>query len=999
MSSAQAQHQQRSFNLGSVWRKWDLHVHAPSSVFNNGFAHRDGEPDWNTYFGQLDASGASVLGITDYFSIEGYKRVSVAHKAGLLPRVDMVLPNVEFRLNLMIPTHVHEDQAQVRKVNAHVLFSPEVSPVDIEEHFLSQLHFTASSSPQGNGELWALTVNQLTQFGARLKEQHSAFQDSAYSTGCMNAAVDFNELKRVLTDRASVFERKYLILMATENTSLISWDGQGHAIRKTLLQGSHGVFGSHGDRNFYLGRRHPSVEAFIEEFGSLKPCLQGSDAHRPDRIGEAVNGRFCWIKANPTFEGLRQVAFEPEDRIVLDEKPPLLKHPYRVISSVAVRGAPDWFSFSALDLNPDLVTIIGGKGAGKSALSELIAFAGGSEVFRKVKPRDLQDTFLAKASKRSPSNLRTISGATVQLTWADGNVSTATIGDSLDHEQSEELVKYLPQKFVEQMCSAENHGELVKELERVIFHRIPIVDRLGTSTFADLRDLKTKRVQVTKQTLIEQLNELNREVFASFERLNTRPEKERALALQEKELIELKKLRPDTAAASQADLSTISALQELQKRLQADNAEQQGFLSQLEEIEARFSNMALRVEAFNSEIALALGKVGITDEEESLRIRMPEAVTEVIKTRRSVIQSTILRLKNGPGDNLADSGAQLTNASARLALTQARKTEFEKYEKDRQALESSISALTNEIALLNTTLSDELRVKRQRRFDKYLDLFDVLKEEKAALDVLYEPLQSALASGGETDRKLDFNSRIAFNVEEHATTGCELFDNRRKGRFKDRDLLVVELRKFVAEVDAGGYDRDFTTGKLRALREGFLVDENGAAITIREQLKKSKTEEDFNNWFFSLDPYSVEYGITFESRNLSLLSPGQKGIVLLLVYLEVDQDDQRPLIIDQPEDNLDNLSVYSNLIQFFRKRKLSRQLILITHNPNLVVNTDAEQIIVASYEGERNPRIMYQSGALEESCMSPPGVREQVCAILEGGSEAFLRREEKYSFT
>ena len=120
---------------------------------------------------------------------------------------------------------------------------------------------------------------------------------------------------------------------------------------------------------------------------------------------------------------------------------------------------------------------------------------------------------------------------------------------------------------------------------------------------------------------------------------------------------------------------------------------------------------------------------------------------------------------------------------------------------------------------------------------------------------------------------------------------------------------------------------------------------------------RAKTEEDFNNWFFNLSRYSVSYSITFENKDLSLLSPGQKGIVLLLLYLEIDQDDQRPLIIDQPEDNLDNLSVYSNLIEFFRKRKSKRQIILITHNPNLVVRTDSEQIVIAAYDGSGNPKI------------------------------------------
>jgi hypothetical protein len=123
-------------------------------------------------------------------------------------------------------------------------------------------------------------------------------------------------------------------------------------------------------------------------------------------------------------------------------------------------------------------------------------------------------------------------------------------------------------------------------------------------------------------------------------------------------------------------------------------------------------------------------------------------------------------------------------------------------------------------------------------------------------------------------------------------------------------------------------------------------------------------------------------------------------IVLLLVYLEVEQEDNRPLIIDQPEDNLDSLSVYASLIDYFRKRKKKRQIIIITHNPNLVLNTDAEQILIAHFDGASNPRIEYRSGALEDvvSVGSQPSIREEICRILEGGEEAFMKREKKYSF-
>ena len=124
-----------------------------------------------------------------------------------------------------------------------------------------------------------------------------------------------------------------------------------------------------------------------------------------------------------------------------------------------------------------------------------------------------------------------------------------------------------------------------------------------------------------------------------------------------------------------------------------------------------------------------------------------------------------------------------------------------------------------------------------------------------------------------------------------------------------------------------------------------------------------------------------------------------------MLYLEIDKADYRPLIIDQPEENLDNLSVYKDLINYFRERKQYRQIIMVTHNPNLVVNTDSEQIVVANYNGKRLPRLEYCSGSLEDQAKKIPdvgieefedGIIEQVCNILEGGDIAFNKRKNKY---
>ncbi len=125
------------------------------------------------------------------------------------------------------------------------------------------------------------------------------------------------------------------------------------------------------------------------------------------------------------------------------------------------------------------------------------------------------------------------------------------------------------------------------------------------------------------------------------------------------------------------------------------------------------------------------------------------------------------------------------------------------------------------------------------------------------------------------------------------------------------------------------------------------------------------------------------------------------------MYLVLETENNIPLIIDQPEENLDNKSVYPYLINYFKIAKKRRQIIVISHNPNLVLNTDAEQIIVANFEAIPNTqdaRIRYISGSIENSFvremakipLERQGIKEHGIDILEGGPEAFMKRKDRY---
>ena len=143
------------------------------------------------------------------------------------------------------------------------------------------------------------------------------------------------------------------------------------------------------------------------------------------------------------------------------------------------------------------------------------------------------------------------------------------------------------------------------------------------------------------------------------------------------------------------------------------------------------------------------------------------------------------------------------------------------------------------------------------------------------------------------------------------------------------------------------------------------------------------------------------------------MSPGKKALVLLKLLISM-ADSKCPILIDQPEDDLDNRSIFDELIPFIRKKKVERQIIVVTHNANVVLGGDAEEIIVANQDGNNSPnykfKFEYRSGSIENSTivyendgtirkgvLNEKGIQQHICDILEGGERAFDLRKHKYS--
>jgi predicted ATP-dependent endonuclease of OLD family len=140
----------------------------------------------------------------------------------------------------------------------------------------------------------------------------------------------------------------------------------------------------------------------------------------------------------------------------------------------------------------------------------------------------------------------------------------------------------------------------------------------------------------------------------------------------------------------------------------------------------------------------------------------------------------------------------------------------------------------------------------------------------------------------------------------------------------------------------------------------------------------------------------------------SSMTPGKQALFALTLILN-ESDHAWPLLIDQPEDDLDSRSVYDVLVKYMIERKKGRQIVMVSHNANLVIGADSEQIVVANRHGadrqnENEQQFDYLTGSLEyskgktttEFVLASCGIREHACELLDGGEEAFRKRKAKY---
>lgn len=985
--------------LGSMWRRWDLHVHTPDTLKNNGF-----NEDWDQFINKVESAPPeiSVVGFTDYYRIAGYKKLLQEKQSGRMSNIDMILPNVEFRLDIS----VGRDH---KLINIHLLINPEDSDhTDRIEESLGRLIIEIDRQRYSCDERGLIRLGK--DICAR-EHAHGCNDNKAFlrkATSSFHPSID---IFRTWYNNESWLKKNSIIIVSNNSNdgiSGISSNSDRKAIKEEILRMSDAVFsGKQSDIDYYLGNKTDPADKLEQIIGGIKPCLHGSDAHNFEKMFEPDLQRYCWIKADPTFEGLKQVLFEPKERVYIGATLPNQIYPNKTIKSLSIAKSPNWYPTSKIEFNPGYVAVIGNKGSGKTALADLIAYTAGSW-------KDDRNSFLKKASKE-------FTDATVEIEWLDGHKSIETINlksyISNSNEDREQEVRYLSQQFVESLCSEDRLGDSLRtEIEKVVFNHIDETMRLDSSDFSELRKKKTQTAIDKKQitlgnirTDIDQYVSLGKEIYSKKDKLNQKSKLEAEINL-------IQKSMPKEDQAEKDLTAKITAFRELETRLIQEISSLHVTISTYQSAENEIDKFSKYVEDNTNKIKQTLGTLGISKEAlDTLPMFNDQKIKNEIKAK---IQETEekSRVLTGQSDIKPLSEENLlpekikTLSDARQAIKQLELEETQDNEKrkiinkslqDIQDIQKKIKLIEAEINKIDKHDIPEHQKLFSKITESYKSLFTSLLDEKNQLESLYAPLKERLSNGAAHEKRLTFFIQQEVDHNAWCERGYNIFNAR-----KFKQIKQGSLEEFVQNVEEkllpAWKNNDLSlivTEISRILRD---IEENGALI--EDLLKGAYNIQDVYSWLFSIDHINMTYGIKYDGVSLEKLSPGTKGVILLMLYLEMDKTDNSPLIVDQPEENLDNQSVYGILTAYFREAKKRRQIIVITHNPNLVVNTDADQIIVAQSQSDdalEIRSITYKSGAIENTFAyghpQHPGIKELCCDILEGGTEAFSMRDRRYS--
>ncbi len=992
---------------GAEWRKWDLHVHTPDSIEER---YRGVQDPWDRFLSELQALPPefAVLGINDYWFLDGYKRVLQERASGRLANLERVFPVVEMRLD-----QFGGSGSRLSRANMHVIFDDTLGPELIEQQFLTAMvpRFRLDASIEG--ATWSGVVNRdaLADLGASVKasvpESVRRDRGSDLKEGFSNLVVSLDSVQEALSK--PYFRNRAVLALGKTEWADIAWTDGSIASKKHLINSVDLLFTAFDDASTWGRQRERLRDQGVPD--CLIDCSDAhtwSDSSQKDRLGNCAT----WMRAATSFPGLLHALSEFNSRVIVGAEPPDLarrrRAPEKIIQSVQLLSAEapvaDLFDYT-LPLNQGLVAIIGNKGQGKSALLDCIGRGGNSS-------RDEDFAFLNSTRFLARSNpLR--DKFKVRLQWLDGTTREVGLHESYDRSSLERL-EYLPQKLIERICSSDPHsaerGAFEEELTRVLFHHIRPEERAGQTNFQDLLVLQTNAVEVQLRDARSRLTGLcvgyvtlhttaARLVLSDLLVLQedlraARNEAEQELESARARLNQVTQESGGTPelAADRARLDQVSIeITELEQENQQDSASAAALarrLSDVKAVETELETLVVRARALDDRLRDLLGRPAGAPPLAVLSVDTGALLAQESALEHSRIELiAAIRLREG---RLTELGAFKSLLEARLASVDAAR---DAARREVEQLSSRASAINGAPDEPGTLLKLELEVAeaqalpertaaaRRALLDGAREVHGLLTRKLTVVEDLYRPA-AHFVNSNELARDTGLAFVAGLEVGREWIRFQEELDSRKTGE------LVQYLEDQGTSLTPGSVDT--VVDMLDEVLERLLHQRGsntGAARFMGDSFRGYTDGSVFLADLLGLSWIQGRFSLTGGGQPLDQLSPGERGLVLLLFYLVVDREDT-PLLLDQPEENLDNAAVRRVLVPAMCDARQRRQVIVVTHNANLAVVGDADQIVHCAHV---DGRFRVEAGSLAHAAAGNYSID-----VLEGARPAFDNRRLKY---
>lgn len=976
-------------NRGSEWRKWNCHVHTKGTNKNDQFTSGTLDEFFYVFFKKAYEKNVQAIGITDYFSIDRYrdalKYVSeIEHKKREVtqeslftePEISFIksiflFPNVELRIT---PTN-----KKGKFINLHFIFDPKIVN-ELENEFFNKL---------SNVENFLMNFDSICRYAKSINP--SLHVDQLYKFGIDNYNVEFGKIKTLLETNKLIKENSLIAISSKSNDGVSGlkdyyeeFENEGGSLLgtiKSIYRLSPVIFSNApSDKEYFLGKK-TSPKEVINHAGSLKPCIVGCDSHTEDTLFN----RHTWIKSDLTFEGLKQITFEPEERVkVQDEIPEAEKLDTLMIEKVKFISSENKFTPNEIFFNKNLNVIIGGKSSGKSILLYEIA---------KTLYSDINDKVL-KYTDTEDNQEKDLYSLNSDDSNYDFSVVLYTKSQQLKRDRQTQAsilpsVKYIPQNHLSNLVDkSRKNGATLKKLIRGLILEEPEYQLKYNDFVAQVQRNDDQRNQDIDY-YYSLKNELEKREDGLLKRGDTKALSE-GIIFNKKKIDELSKdFKTEESIEYHELIGKRNQLTIQENQISSDFDKLDIYKSDLKHFLVEFSNKKrilldslqnTSIKAYYSDKLQFVDDALASINEIGLHLSKDESgfignSLFAIETSSIITQKEIIEAKLKPFTDRLENQKQIAALEKSINEDEAKIAEIEQLHKEIETTRREIS-------------SQKEKIFRDfgENFKLYEKIINDLKPRIASIQ-------------GEAD-KIEILPTIKYNFPRFRQLADRLFDGR---GFNNQgfDYLYQygggSPKSALADIE---YDQI-----EKSLRELFEKIE-----TKRLLPKGGNTESDAIKKIFT-DLFFDHWDVMSQGDDIHKMSTGKASFVLLKLMIKLSKENG-PILIDQPEDNLDNRSVSLELVDFLKDKKRERQIILVTHNPNIVVNADAENIIVANQNGQSDIestseyKFDYINGALENSfaknghtdLLKSMGIREHIAEIVEGGKDAFKKREEKYGF-